>query len=134
MTNSDTGIRVLKSRNISNDGSCILDIPGYDSYIYEERAERLCVFKFLNRSDVYLTPNMTYYPRVIKKPDGVLVNGSAAILMLKSNQKPLSQEELDYYASDEYRAFYRTARNQQTRSLNVDANSVYFFGRLGDQL
>ena len=131
ITNSNTGIRVIKARNISNDGSCILDIQGYDSYISAENAQKLSVYKFLNRSDVYLTPNMTYYPRVIKKPDGVLVNGSAAILKLKADQKPLSREELDYFASDEYRAFYRTARNQQTRSLNIDANSVYFFGRLG---
>ena len=130
--NNKSGIRVLKSRNISNDGSCILNIPGYDSYISTENAEKLSVFKFLGKDDVYLTPNMTYYPRVIKKPDGVLVNGSAAILMLKNGQKPLSQDELRYYASEEYRKFYRTARNQQTRSLNIDTNSVYFFGRLGD--
>lgn len=132
MTNGDAGIRVLKSRNISKDGSHILDIPGYDSYVSAEKAQKLAVYKYLDRNDVYLTPNMTYNPRVIKKPDGVLVNGSAAILMLKNNQKPLSQEELNYFASVEYRTFYRTARNQQTRSLNIDANSVYFFGRLGD--
>jgi len=130
--NNKFGIRVLKSRNISDDGSSILDIPGYDSYISIENAKNLSVFKFLEKDDVYLTPNMTYYPRVIKKPDGVLVNGSAAILMLKNGQKPLSQDELKYYASKEYRKFYRTARNQQTRSLNIDSNSVYFFGRLGD--
>ncbi len=59
-----------------------------------------------------------------------LSNGSAAILIPKQGQKPLTQEELDFLASEEYRAFYRTARNHQTRSLNVDANSVFFFGRI----
>jgi len=131
LVNDDDEIRVIKSRNISNDGSCILDIPGYDSYISSEKAKKLSVYKFLDRNDVYLTPNMTYYPRVIRKPDGVLVNGSAAILTLKDGQTPLSHEELQYYSTDEYRTFYRTARNHQTRSLNIDASSVYFFGRLG---
>ena len=128
--NDNSGIRVIKSRNI-DDGSRLIDIPGYDSYITTENAKKLSVYKFLERSDVYLTPNMTYKPRVMVKPKGMLVNGSAAILILKSGQKPLTQEELYYFSSEEYRTFYRTARNHQTRSLNIDSNSVFFFGRLG---
>jgi DNA (cytosine-5)-methyltransferase 1 len=76
---------------------------------------------------------MTYKPRVIRKPKGALVNGSAAILILKDGQPPLSQVEMSYFATDEYRKFYRIARNYQTRSLNVDANSVFFFGRLVEE-
>lgn len=33
-----------------------------------------------------------------------------------------------YFSSDEFRQFYRIARNYQTRSLNIDKNSVYWFG------
>jgi len=127
---SGAGIRVIKSRNISDDGSGIVDIDGYDSYISRDAAKRLSVYKYLDDDSVYLVPNMTYKPRLIRKPLGVLVNGSAAILLLKEGQSPLSDTEMIYFASDEYRAFYRTARNRQTRSLNIDANSVYFFGRL----
>lgn len=122
-------IRVLKSRNISDDGSSIVDIDGYDAYISESDAVKLSVYEFLNKGNVYLTPNMTYKPRVIKKPKGVLVNGSVAIL-IPNNEVELTEEQCKYYASDEYRAFYQIARNYQTRSLNVDACSVFFYGIL----
>ena len=130
MTSGDSGIRVIRSRNISDDGSSIVDIDGYDAYISPEKAAKLSVHRYINNDSVYLTPNMTYKPRVIQKPKGVLVNGSAAILTLKDGQPPLTDEEMRYYSTDEYRKFYRIARNRQTRSLNVDANSVFFFGRL----
>lgn len=129
-TNRSSGIRVIKSRNISDDGSEIIDISGYDSYVLPETAQKLSVYRFISDDNVYLTPNMTYKPRVIRKPKGVLVNGSAAVLTLKDGEKPLSERERSFFSSDEYREFYRIARNRQTRSLNVDANSVFFFGRL----
>jgi DNA (cytosine-5)-methyltransferase 1 len=122
-------IRVIKSRNISDDGTCIKDIENYDAFIDEEKSQKLGVFRFLNKDDVYLTPNMTYKPRVIRKPKGVLVNGSAAILIPKKNVF-LTDDELLYFSSNEYREFYKIARNYQTRSLNVDASSVFFFGRI----
>ena len=130
MNGEKSDIRVIKSRNIDNTGTKILDIDGYDSYVPFEKAKDLSVYRFLTDDNVYLTPNMTYNPRVIRKPTGVLVNGSAAILMLKDGEAPLENNELLFYSTDEYRSFYRTARNRQTRSLNVDANSVFFFGRL----
>ena len=123
-------IRVIKSRNISDDGSKILSLDGYDSFISKEDASNLAVYKFLDNDSVYLTPNMSYKPRVIRKPKGTIVNGSAAILILKEDQSPLTEAQLRYFSSDEYRRFYRVARNHQTRSLNVDANSVFFFGKL----
>lgn len=130
MSSSSSGIRVIKSRNISDDGSKIIDIDGYDAYVQPETAENLSVYRYIGDDSVYLTPNMTYKPRVIRKPKGMLVNGSAAILTLKDGEPPLSEEEMKFFSSSEYRDFYRTARNRQTRSLNVDANSVFFFGRL----
>lgn len=126
--NSNKGIRVVKSRNITDEGN-IIDINGYDSYINEKDAINMSVYSFLNRDDVYLTPNMTYKPRVIKKPVGILVNGSVAILIPHDGIKP-TNEQLAFFSSDEYRAFYQIARNYQTRSLNVDNCSVYFYGLL----
>lgn len=123
------GIRVLKSRNIDDSGTSIIDIPGYDAYIDEQAARKLAVYQFKDRTDVYLTPNMTYYPRVMRKPAGVITNGSIAILSLKDPLFPLTDRELLYFSSEEYRNFYKTARNYQTRSLNIDSCSVYFFGR-----
>lgn len=132
LLNRDHGIRVIKSRNITDDGKEIVDIAGYDAYIEESCAKDLSVYSFLNRDDVYLTPNMTYKPRVIKKPSGILVNGSVAILIPRCGCVPTS-EQLAFFSSDEYRAFYQIARNYQTRSLNVDNCSVYFYGLIQEK-
>ena len=130
---SNDDIRVIKSRNISDDGTAILDIDGYDSYISRDSARSLSVYQYLDDENVFLTPNMTYKPRVIKKPRQTLVNGSVAILLPKKNIIP-TREQLLYFSTNEYRRFYQIARNYQTRSLNVDACSVFFFGLLRNNL
>lgn len=122
-------LRVIKSRNISDDGKEIIDIPGYDSYIERKTAEELSAYKYVGNKKVYLTPNMTYKPRVMRNIDNVVVNGSVAVLIPKGDVE-LTEEQLKYFSSEEYRRFYRIARNYQTRSLNVDAASVFFYGVL----
>lgn len=128
MRESKKYIRVLKSRNISDSGCKILNIDSYDSYISLEELENLSVKKFMNRDDVYMTPNMTYNPRVMKKEKGYVVNGSIALLIPKNNEH-LNDEQMRYFSTDEYREFYKIARNKQTRSLNIDKTSVFWFGR-----
>ena len=129
LLNNSGDIRVLKSRNISDDGTEVIDIDGYDAYISLDKAKSLSVYMFLERSDVYLTPNMTYKPRMIKKPMHCLVNGSLAVLVPKDHIQP-TDEQMFFFSTDEYRQFYQIARNYQTRSLNVDACSVFFYGLL----
>ena len=131
--NSSIGIRVIKSRNINDTGTEIVNISGYDSFIETKLISNLAVFKYLNAENVYLTPNMTYKPRVIKKPKNCLVNGSVAILIPKTNIE-ITDKQLQYFSTDEYRKFYQIARNFQTRSLNVDSCSVYFYGLLKENL
>ena len=114
---------------MSDDGSKFIDIDGYDKYISLDKAKDLAVFKYMDSENIYLTPNMTYHPRVMKKPKNTLVNGSIAILIPKE-PLVLSKKQISYYSSDEYRKFYAIARNYQTRSLNIESNSVYFFGVL----
>lgn len=136
ITNSNTTqknekdcLRVIKSRNISDDGKEILNIPGYDSYIKKATAEGLSAYKFVGNQNVYLTPNMTYKPRVMRNTENVVVNGSVAVLIPKEDLK-LTEKQMEYFSTDEYRQFYQIARNYQTRSLNVDATSVFFYGVL----
>ena len=59
----------------------------------------------------------------------VVVNGSVAILIPKEDFE-LTESQMEYFSTEEYRHFYKIARNYQTRSLNVDATSVYFYGIL----
>ncbi len=124
-----TSIRVLKSRNISDDGTKVLDINGYDSYMEMDVAKSLSAYRYVGNDEVYLTPNMTYKPRVMRNKDNVIVNGSIAVLIPK-NEMELSEYQMKYFSTDEYRKFYQIARNYQTRSLNVDACSVFFYGVL----
>jgi len=117
-------IRVLKSRNIGNNE--IINIPQYDSYI--DNPKNLSVSKFLNKSDSILVPNLTYYPRACFLPENTIVDGSVAILTSKNNKLRITKKDLEYFSSPEFTEFYRVARNFGTRSLNIDNNSVYFWG------
>ncbi len=119
-------IRVLKARNIQDDGT-ILDIEGYDTFIDPEICRTLSVSQYLDNNTVYLTPNMTYNPRVIPNNNRCVPDGSVAVLIPK---KPLTltSAQMKYFTTAEYRRFYLTARNLSTQSINVDSKSVFFYG------
>lgn len=127
--NCENCLRVIKSRNISDDGKEIVDIPGYDAYIDKSTVEVLSAYKYVGNDEVYLTPNMTYKPRVMRNSGDVVVNGSVAILIPKEKLN-LTDKQIQYFSTKEYRKFYQIARNYQTRSLNVDSTSVFFYGVL----
>ena len=118
--------RVLKSRNIGSNE--IINIEGYDSFMDDISA--FSIAKYLDAEDCYLVPNLTYYPRACKMPKGCVVDGSVAVLTPKKANEIITEEDLAYYATEEFTAFYKIARNNGTRSLNIDNNSVFFFGLL----
>jgi DNA (cytosine-5)-methyltransferase 1 len=122
-------IRVLKARNIQDDGT-IKEIEGYDTYISPEICQELSINKYRDDRSVYLTPNMTYNPRVIRNVPGVIPDGSVAVLIPKDKNLVLTNMQLEYYSSSEYRNFYKIARNLSTQSINVDSMSVFFYGVL----
>ena len=72
--------------------------------------------------------SITGLQTVSKKEKGYVVNGSIALLIPKNNEH-LNDEQMRYFSTDEYREFYKIARNKQTRSLNIDKTSVFWFGR-----
>lgn len=119
-------IRVLKSRNIGNNE--VKNFENYDCYIDE--TDNLTVAKFLNQEKVVMIPNLTYYPRASFLPKNTIVDGSVALLTLKNGSRQPTEKDLNYYGSKEFEKFYRVARNYGTRSLNIDNNSVFFFGLL----
>lgn len=120
-------VRVIKSKNISDDGREIINIEDYDSYMDLCEAKKLSVYKFIDSDDVYLAPNMTYKPRLLRKERGYITNGSIAILQKKYDFE-ITEKQREYISSKEFREFYLLARNYQTRSLNIDNISVYWFG------
>ncbi len=120
-TKSKGKYRVLKSRNIYDNE--IINIDGYDSFI--DDIENVPVGKYLNKTSCVLVPNLSYNPRACFLPKNSITDGSVAILQPKEF---ISKKDLSYYNSEEFRRFYLITRNLGTRSLNIDRNSVYFFG------
>ena len=119
-------VRVLKSRNIGNNE--VKKIDGYDCYIDE--IKELAISKFYNKSDVVMIPNLTYYPRASFLPKNTITDGSVALLTLKNGSRLPTEQDLEFYSTEEFESYYRVARNYGTRSLNIDNNSVFFFGLL----
>ena len=126
ITKENGKFRVLKSRNVGNNE--VKELENYDCYI--DDTENLAVAKFLNRDDVVMIPNLTYYPRASFLPKNTITDGSVALLTLKNGSRLPTEKDLEYYGSKEFEKFYRVARNYGTRSLNIDNNSVFFFGLL----
>ena len=87
--------------------------------------------RYLNDMSVYLTPNMTYKPRVIRNQKDIIPDGSVAVLIPKKSYT-LTNEQLNYFSTAEYREFYFIARNMSTQSINVDKTSVFFYGVIKD--
>lgn len=129
ITKENGRIRVLKSRNIGNNE--IVNIPNYDCYI--DDIDGLSVAKYLNQANCILLPNLTYNPRACFMPKGCIADGSVAILTLVNDDVVVTKEDLAFYATDSFNKFYAIARNLGTRSLNIDNNSVFFFGKLKQQ-
>ena len=126
-TKSKGKYRVIKSRNISN--LEIINIKDYDSYL--DRPEEFIVSKYLNKKNCVIVPNLTYYPRAAWLPKNSITDGSVAILEPKYD-KSISNDDLKYFSSEEFTNFYKICRNYGTRSLNIDKNSVFYFGVKND--
>ena len=120
---------VIKARNIDDDGQGVTHISDYDVYLPEEKAVGLSAYRYVNDDSVYLTPNMTYNPRVIENLPGTIPDGSVAVLIPKKPLR-LTRRQRAYFSTDEYRRFYGIARNLSTQSINVDKTRVYFYGVL----
>ena len=123
---------VIKARNIDDDGLGITHIPDYDVYLPMQIAETVSASQFVNNERVYLTPNMTYNPRVIDNLPNAIPDGSVAVLIPKEDLR-LTAKQKAFFSSEEYRRFYGIARNLSTQSINVDKNSVFYYGVLRDE-
>lgn len=124
LTKASGSTRVLKSRNIGDNR--IVNIPGYDCWL--DSVAGLDVARFLDNTKCVLVPNLTYSPRACFMPKGCVADGSVAILTSKIRDR-ITKKDLAYYATDEFAGFYSIARNLGSRSLNIDRNSVFYFGK-----
>lgn len=128
LTHKTGQIRVLNAKNTPRDANAVIHTPN-DVFVNEMDVVKSEAYKYLNRENVYLCPNLTAHPRLITKPLNTIASGSLAIFSCKDGSS-LSQEQLDYFSSAEFQAFYRIVRNYCTRSLNIDKNAAFYFGKV----
>ena len=95
-----------------------------------DSTDGLTVAKFLDKDDCILIPNLTYHPRACFLPKRCITDGSVAILTPLDNEENITKDDLDFYSTQSFANFYAIARNRGTRSLNIDNNSVFFFGKI----
>ncbi|MDD4815512.1 MAG: hypothetical protein PHQ62_00005 [Clostridia bacterium] len=88
---------------------------------------KLTVSKYLNQENIVLLPNLSYSPRACFLPRDCIADGSVALLINKTDI-PITEQDLIIFETEEFRNYYRIARNYGTRSLNIDSNSIYYFG------
>ena len=113
--------RVLRARNIQTNK--VKDIDGYDLYLDE--IKNLSVSKYLNKKNVVCIPNLSYSPRACFLPINSVADGSVALL---TSTQSLCEKDLEIFETPEFRDYYHIARNYGTRSLNIDSNSIFYFG------
>ncbi len=121
MLKSEGKIRVLRSKNIQDDGR-IIDRKGYDRYI--DNLANLHVGRYLNKKPIIMV-NFTYNTRATILPDGMIPNGSIAVLTPKVL---FPYEQLDFYATPEFRKYYEIVKSRSRFTLNIDECSLYYIG------
>ena len=127
ITRTNGNIRVLKSRNLGNNE--IIDIKGFDCFVND--MDGLAVSKHINKNAV-MVPNLSYYPRACFLPKNTITDGSIALLFIRDGYRKPKINDLNFYGTKEFEYYYKVARNFGTRSLNIDKNSIFFFGLLKD--
>lgn len=120
-------IRILKSKNIADDGS-IVDIPGYDRYC--DDVSPFAVSAYMD-SKALIMPNFTYNTRAAILPDGMLPNGSIAILTPRPG---IHVSDLSFYATSAFREYYAIVKSRSRFTLNIDNCSLYYIGIPDDTL
>lgn len=121
---------VIRSKNIDISKPGFVHISNYDKYAKADVIKATKFYKFINsaKKELFLLPTLTYYPRVVKMPKNVFVNGSVLVAQLKDPNIVIRDKDIEFFYSDEFREFYSIAFNYATRTLNIDNETIKFFG------
>ena len=109
-----------KSSTLPKHSDIVLSSAGYATFFSSESA-----YTLPNGLSAHVVTGLSNDKLTTK----TIADGSVAILTT-INGEQVTKEDLAYYATEEFSKFYSIARNRGTRSLNIDNNSVFFFGKL----
>ena len=114
-------IWVIKSKNVLDNGD-IVHIDGYDKYI--DDATPFAVSQYMNTGCIIM-PNFTYNTRATFLPNNVIPNGSIALLF---PSVLITNEQIQMYATEEFRKYYAIVKSYSKFTLNIDKCSLYYIG------
>ncbi|MGL4952118.1 MAG: hypothetical protein ACRC4L_04000, partial [Mycoplasma sp.] len=61
-------------------------------------------------------------------PSETIANGSVALLYRSNNSSLITSKDILHFETSDFNKYYAIARNFGTRTLNIDKNSVFYFG------
>lgn len=119
-------ISIISPENIKKNGTVIL--PKICQYINAETLMKYDPQKYAERDDVYIAAKTSTLIKVGRKPKGCIPNRSSVILIPKE-EVSITQEDIQYYYTEDFRRFYDIALNRQNFTLTTDFASRYFLGK-----
>ncbi len=118
-------VRLLKLKEITDSGVC--DVSDKSQFVSSAAIEKYTVAKYKNADNLYVAPRTNEVFRIVKKPKQSVTNGSLAILIPKCNIT-ISDAQLEFLRSGEFREFYDIALNRQVVSIANDYGALDFIG------
>ena len=125
--------RIIRKADLQEYG----DIPVIKSWDIDENKTKISKakikqFVIFNKNikvfkGAYYVPNMTYKTRMNYYAGKATSDGSSAILLPKNGIK-LTNEQIIFFSSEEFRYFYSIARNKMERTINLDSYSIKYWG------
>jgi len=128
--NNSTGIKVLRSQNLTKDG--FIEIKNYDKYIDTKQIDlnQFSIYKKIKENkQIMIVPNLSFKPRFAILPDNCIVNGSLGLFIPNKDIK-INKKDLDFYNNDEFKEYYNIIRNKSYNSINLNNEIGFFIGIL----
>lgn len=126
--NESNSVWLIQPLNLNNKNKYVKNNNGTDLFVSLNLIKpNTNLAKTLERKDLYILYMNTNQISVVPKPANVAVSDKLYML------EPLAQiteKDLEFFNSKDFRHFYQIATNFSSRSSSVDTSSVFYFGLL----
>ncbi|UUD35297.1 hypothetical protein NPA07_00230 [Mycoplasmopsis caviae] len=129
--NESESVWLIQPSNLNSNNEYVKNNDGSDLFVSLNSIKpNTNLAKTLSREDLYIlfmNPNQI---SVTRKPANTAV--SDKLYMLEPLTK-ISEKDLEFFNSKDFRHFYQIATNFSSRSSSVDTSSVFYFGLLQEE-